>query len=330
MHYILFELFKNSSTSDRFEGTFKYLGIGDNSIIGEIPVEAETDFPLLMSYNNDRTQLYFEMNYKSQLLSGTILFSNDKIWSQSDTQGLKLDVEEDGNRISGIIRDLNNGEITFDINFVNIRDLNRDLRLSFFRRVLQREENSTENTQVLQKLNKLINKKMNNNIVIEFTAQTDLFGLNFSEMTGIITADVNYPNGYPKKLIGYCEGIINKTFRPQTFYSFRPKIQKPLKETGDTLLAQTNNINNIYDTGLSNCDFYLNIIAYCTFRYMLAGFSNNFKFSLKWLYANHYQQFLKNLKNSEFSGAIVIFTEPQQDFDFTNFNQYFENCSNKS
>jgi hypothetical protein len=177
------------------------------------------------------------------------------------------------------------------------------------------------------------NKKCDNNIttIVELGVQTDLLGLNLGEMVGILTSDHSYPNGYPKELIGYCEDInVDDTNVVQTFYSFSPNVSKVLKEKGDTLLAQTNNINKSFDTGLSNCDFYVNILAYCTFRYMLAGLSNDSVFSAKWLCANHYEQFLINLENSEFSDAVVIFTEPQENFDFTNFNRYFKSCNNKS
>jgi len=167
-------------------------------------------------------------------------------------------------------------------------------------------------------------------LTVELFAETDKYGLNLGELGGIVTADESYPNGYPKELVGECDNAQKVTnIGIQTLYSFKPKLNKVLKGSGDTLFAQTNDINSMYITGLTECQFYLNIIAYSTYRYMLAGLSNDGDFSCKWLYANNYKKFLKNLKNSEFSSAVVIFTEPQEFFDFTNFNQYFLNCDHK-
>lgn len=168
---------------------------------------------------------------------------------------------------------------------------------------------------------------------VQLFAQTDNFGLNLGEMAGIVNATKSYPNAYPKELIGVCKDVplpeLTNFGLIQTCYSFKPKLSKVLKGKGDTLLAQTNDINAMYNSGLLDCDFYLNIVAYCTYRYMLAGLSNGSNFSRKWLYANHYEEFLINLENSEFSAAVEIFTKPQPDFNFTNFNRYFVDCVKK-
>jgi hypothetical protein len=170
-----------------------------------------------------------------------------------------------------------------------------------------------------------------NTLSVELFCQTDKYGLNLGELGGIVDDNKSHPNGYPKELIGTCDKFQQVTnLGVQTFYSFRPKLNKVLKGNGNTLFAQTNDINSMFNTGLTDCEFYLNILAYSTYRYMLAGLSNNGDFSCKWLYANNYDKFLRNLKNSEFSAAIVIFTEPQPcGSDFTNFNRYFINCPHK-
>ena len=183
---------------------------------------------------------------------------------------------------------------------------------------------------VNESLKKIFKQENDVNLRVELFAQTDNFGLNLGELGGIVTADESYPNGYPKELVGECDNAQQVTdIGVQTLYSFKPKLNTVLKGNGNTLFAQSNDVNSMYNTGLSDCEFYLNIIAYSTYRYMLAGLSSNGNFSIKWLYANNYEKFLRNLRNSEFSAAVVIFTEPQENFDFTNFNRYFINCDHK-
>jgi hypothetical protein len=281
-----------------------------------------------LSFNEDQSILNFIIYY-TPIIEGNVLFgTNGEISTQSVSKNLTLNVVDNEIRGNFNLLGLRNGPLFF-MSFRDIRDL-RSFQSSTLSVPLQYSvNNGMDNQQSTLNINKLRKLRIDDDIFIELSAQTDIFGLNLGEMAGVITSNKNYPNGYPKKLIGYCQDVLYITAKPQTLYSARPKIQKVLKGEGNTLLEQTNNINCLYDTGLSNCDFYLNIIAYCTFRYMLAGFSNGFKFSLKWLCANHYEQFLINLKNSEFSEAIIIFTEPQEEFDFTNFNRYFKDCPKK-
>lgn len=196
---------------------------------------------------------------------------------------------------------------------------------------------SSDFTNISNGLNNQVNKylKQKNDILdVQFSATTDQYGSNLGEITAVVTADKSYPNGYPKEFFGQCAKIVTvENIGIQTFYSFRPKFYKVLKFEGSTLLAQTNYINSQFDTGLEDCDFYNQILTYCALRYLFAGLSNNSCFSLKWLYSNNYNKFLRNLENSEFSPAVVIFTEPQPQatppVDFTNFNKYFKACDHK-
>lgn len=178
-----------------------------------------------------------------------------------------------------------------------------------------------------ENLNIVFNNKKDINLKVELFCQTDNFVLNLSELGGIVTANKSYPNGYPKKLIGKCKNVTN--IEIQTFYSYKPSLYKILKGEGNTLFAQIKDINSIYNTGLTDCEFYALILAYCSFRYMLAGLSNDGDLSCKWLYSNNYEKFLRRLQRSEFSAALVIFTEPQECFDFTKFNKYFKSCDHK-
>lgn len=178
------------------------------------------------------------------------------------------------------------------------------------------------------------NKKYNKSPDVEVIVQTDLLGLNLGDVACIVNSDRKYPNGYPKKFIGYCDGN-NNCFDSeiiQTFYSDTPNLQKVLKENGNTLFSQIKKINHKYNENVSICDFYESLLFYSSIRYMLAGLSNNSKFSLKWLYANHYQKFLINLKNSEFRKYTILFIKPfpKLGFDFTEYNKYFRNCHDHS
>ena len=186
----------------------------------------------------------------------------------------------------------------------------------------------TTNRTLLNSINK---KLINSNINVFIEVQTDKIGLNLGEMYCRIDSDKLYPNGYPQKYRGVCVGFEqpkNTKIKP-TFYSFRPNIQKVLKLEGNVLYEQTKNINKKYNTGLNDCEFYSSILAYSTLRYIFAGLSNNSIFSTKWLCSNNYIKFLRNLKDSEFSEAIVLFTEPQEEFDFTDFNKYYKKCKCK-
>lgn len=180
---------------------------------------------------------------------------------------------------------------------------------------------------------KSFNRFFNNNIdnlMLNIYVQTDRLGLNLGEMIAIVTSDVEYPNGYPKKLIGNCKDL-DITFSKEnieTFYSKRPNIKKVLICCGDSLLEQTNKINSIYHKRKANCEFFGEILIYCAIRYMLGGLINGSIFSCKWLYANNYKKFIYDLENSEFSEFVTLFTQPQPEYgvDFRDFNKYFKSC----
>ena len=191
---------------------------------------------------------------------------------------------------------------------------------------IQTNPNST-NSSLLNSIN---NKLKDNNLNVFMEFQTDKKGLNLGEMYCQIDSDKKYPNGYPQKYIGTCVGykIPKNTAIKNTFYSFKPNLQKVLKLSGKVLYEQTKNINNKYNTGLNDCQFYYNILSYSTLRYMCGGLSNCSVFSTKWLCSNNYDKFLINLENSEFSEAVSLFTEPQPefDFDFSNYKKYYRKC----
>ena len=187
----------------------------------------------------------------------------------------------------------------------------------------------TNTTNLIQSINK---KLADDNVSVYIETQTDKLGLNLGEMYCSLTSDHFFPNGYPQKYIGTCIGYkaqVNEI--KNTFYSFKPNLRKVLKCHGDTLFEQTKNINNKYNANLTDCQFYYNILAYSTLRYIFAGLSNNSVFSLRWLCSSNYEQFLINLANSEFSAAVPLFTKPQPEygFDFSNYNRYYRSCNCK-
>jgi len=193
---------------------------------------------------------------------------------------------------------------------------------------LEETQSPSSNPTLLKSINKKL-KDNNINVFIEF--QTDKIGLNLGEMYCRIYSDKEYPNSYPKRYIGTCVDyqIPTNSKIISTFYSFKPKLKKVLKLDGNVLYQQTKNINKKYKSGLNDCQFYFNILAYSTLRYIFAGLSNNSKFSIKWLYSNNYELFLYNLQNSEFSAAVPLFTKPQPEFDFSNYNRYYRECKCK-
>lgn len=170
----------------------------------------------------------------------------------------------------------------------------------------------------------------NNDLTIQIFMQSDSWGLNLIEMSCTVTAKKKYPNSYPSKLIGYCKKLQPQTTDLiQTKYSFNPNIRKVLKLEGENLLDQTNNINKKYNNvdiseNLKNCEFYNRIITYSSIRYYLGGLSSNGDFSCKWLCSNNYHKFLRNLENSDFYEAIVIFKDPC--YGYVDFNKYYRKC----
>jgi len=292
-----------------------------SSLTKSISKTENSSIDVKFSLNDTSEILSFDFNYNNQIISGDITHDG---YSKSSNLISVEKTENHETLVTCVTNDSNSIVFQFLIeDFVNLSSI----KWLTLRDPLQSSaptECSIDNSL----LNKLLTQ--NNNLKLKLFAYTDNYGLNLGELGGIVTANKSYPNEYPKELIGKCVKFqSDPDLGIQTFYNFRPKLNKVLKGSGDTLLAQTNDINSIYDTGLTECQFYLNIIAYSTYRYMLAGLSDNGNFSCKWLYANNYKKFLKNLRNSEFSAAIVIFTKPQQCFDFTHFNEYFVNCDHK-
>ena len=194
--------------------------------------------------------------------------------------------------------------------------------------ILLEQDDAKNVDSTLNNINNFLSKSINNTEV-QIYYQTDSLSVNLGEMISKLTSDHSYPNGFPQKLIGYCENLpTTNTMGIDTFYSFRPKLQKVLKLEGENLLDQTNKINEFFnnlDKYKENCIFFKNILAYSTLRYMFAGLSNNSIFSCKWLYSNNYSKFLRNLENSEFAAIVPIFTQPQPElgFDFSDYNKYY-------
>lgn len=317
---------KNSTTT--FTAYLTALGISASGAwidsTSDVIDNPNNDKRFKFTLSNDLTFALYDNGQLS--ISGQIAFINNKIFTSAITADTFISATTltDGSLQVRVISGSLLGSF-FSFLLVNQQIVSR-ISLKIMPQMNMANDNVV--TPAPLKLKKILNKI--DNLEVELFTQTDNFGLNLGEMAGIVNAEKTYPNGYPKDLIGVCKDVSLPEFTNfsliQTCYSFRPKLSKVLKGSGDTLFAQTNSINKLYKTGLSDCDFFLNILAYCTYRYMLAGLSNNSVFSRKWLYANHYQQFLTNLKNSEFAAALPIFTEPQANFDFTNFNRYFKNC----
>ncbi len=163
-------------------------------------------------------------------------------------------------------------------------------------------------------------------LMVTMLFQTDQLGLNLGEFLCIIWAEDEYPNGYPKNLIGKMDGLslpAEVNGMVQTFYSAKPKLSKVLLGRGNTLFAQTNSINKKFDTGLSNGDFFVKVLEYSALKYFFAGLIlGNAKFKTKWLYQKYNNEFLKCLALSEFKKYLPLFVDPQ--FGFVGFDKYFK------
>ena len=298
-----------------------------NSLSSKDELNKTEGTPIDSNFRLNEGILYFSLNYNGNNINGEV-HRNGCAKSGNGSVPLAILVKET-NSITEVIC-ITDTETSIFFRFL-ITDITNLSTIQWIELgdPLQSNAPTTCNT-VNESLRKIFKQENDVNLRVELFAQTDNFGLNLGELGGIVTADQSYPNGYPKELVGECDNAQQVTnIGVQTLYSFRPKLNTVLKGTGNTLFAQTNDVNSMYNTSLSDCEFYLNIIVYSTYRYMLAGLSSNGKFSTKWLYANNYDKFLRNLRNSEFSAATVIFTEPQECFNFTNFNRYFINCAHK-
>lgn len=272
--------------------------------------------------------LSFSLNYKGDNINAEIyLDGGAKQGDESVNLNISVDRSDSKVKVSCIIINLH--PVIFTFLMEDLTNLN-SLKWIEVRDLLQNNLPTTCNV-INENLDRVFKTQTENiNLKVELFCRTDNYFLNLGELGGNVIANKSYPNGYPKELVGKCDNSQKVTnLGIQTLYSFKPKLSKVLKGEGNTLFVQTNSINSMYDTGLTDCEFFLNILAYCSFRYMLGGLSNDGDFSCKWLYANNYKKFLKSLKRSEFSAAAVIFTEPQECFDFTDFNKYFKSCDHK-
>ena len=279
--------------------------------------------PTVVNFILNNNTLFFSLNYNDININGEI---EPDLSSKSDNSSILVEIKDSTIEVTCITNTLN--PIIFSFSIDNISNLNT-IRWAELRDPLQSNIPTVCNT-VNQNLNKVLKNQNNVELKLEIFCVTDKFGLNLGELGGIVNSNDSYPNGYPKELVGECGNVEKITnLAIQTLYSFRPRLNKILKGEGNTLFAQIKDINSIYNTGLTDCEFYALILAYCSFRYMLAGLSNDGDFSCKWLYSNNYEKFLRRLQRSEFSAALVIFTEPQECFDFTKFNKYFKSCDHK-
>ncbi len=159
---------------------------------------------------------------------------------------------------------------------------------------------------------------------IKIIVNTDQLGLNLGESLCIIWSKHEYPNGYPKRLIGKNDGLIlpkEVNGLVQTLYSARPRLRKVLLGKGNTLFAQTNFINKKFDTGLSNSEFFGRILSYSALRYFLSGLIFG-KFKTAWLYKQYYKKFLIDLKGSHFKKYLPLFINPK--FGFVGFEKYYK------
>ena len=306
---------------------FRYIVLFDS---GEKTEEIGTNtekYVLSLKLNEIKSELTFEMIFKNQLYSG-ILYINSINGNVSSYLSESLNISVSTENINSIFSNFDQ-IFTLDFSIKDCRDL-RTFNSAKIQVVLQEQEGKNTN---MSTLNKFLSK-INSNTEIQMYYQTDNLAVNLGEMVTRLTSNHSYPNGFPKKLIGYCKNLpTTNTTAIDTYYSFRPKLQKVLKSEGENLLNQTNKINeqfnNIHIEEVEkNCIFFNNILAYSTLRYMFAGLSNNSVFSCKWLYSNNYNKFRKNLENSEFAAIVPLFTEPQPEFgvDFSDYNKYYRSC----
>jgi len=281
-------------------------------------------FKLVLSFNDELTFEVFVINtenYNDKLIiSGSI--SRDGCSSSTDETCIS--VKEVNARLEIFARRIDPDiKSTFEIlfNMKNIEEINdiTELKLRLKAQKIFTLVSLSVNNNIKNKLNSLKTKQLS----VDVAFQTDAFGLNLGEITALVTADKCYPGGYPTKLLGYCDNInvdLHVDGLIITPYSFRPDLQKVLKEKGSTLLSQTNRINKKYGGELSDCEFYNNICTYSSLKYVFAGLSSGV-FSDKWLYGKNNKKFYKSMKNSDFSDFLKLFIDPQ--YGLIEFNIFF-------
>jgi hypothetical protein len=162
--------------------------------------------------------------------------------------------------------------------------------------------------------------------VVQIAIQTDLWGCDLGEMICNVIGNKIYPGGYPRDLVGKCEGLplppnpnpISGTF--QTIFSAKPDLSIVLKLSGKTLLEQITLINQKYHADPSDCNFFGKILIYSTLKYFFSGLLYGI-FDVKWLLRKYNRKFLSLMANSEFSCFLILFTDPQ--FGLVGLDKYF-------
>jgi hypothetical protein len=268
------------------------------------------------------------MKFGNELLQGVVNINEEGKMLSYHSENLLIGYDKVPDQvISGHTKDKN---FSFDFMMTDFRKFSTLKQASILTTIQIEESEQSSTNSVMNKVNNLLKQTIDT--TIEMYYQTDNYCINLGEMITKIKSDHSYPNGINNKLIGYCKGLPGINMNTiDTDYSFKPNLSKVLQLEGENLLDQTIKINNKFNNVSSkdykeNCIFFKNILAYCTLRYMFAGLSNESVFSTKWLYSNNYNKFLRNLENSKFSAAVSLFTEPQKEFDFTDYNKYFKAC----
>jgi len=112
--------------------------------------------------------------------------------------------------------------------------------------------------------------------------------------------------------------IMNK--KVVTYEKSCPKIVSVLKGKGNTGYQKLEDIFSSNDITLTLVQFGLNIMLYSMLRYILSKLLYN-QFNINFLLRKYYNQFLKDLKKSEYRDFLIFFVDPNS--EYYGYEKYF-------
>ena len=160
---------------------------------------------------------------------------------------------------------------------------------------------------------------------VNMSFNLDSFGSDLDEILCWVTGnnvyymrDYAYPNNYAGATIG--ASVLETKTEAVSIFSFRPKFQKAMKGEGKYLIERAKTIWAMYKVPLEFSLFYKRLCQFMTDRYFLAGLSSQTlecdgSFTTSWLLQNRTEEFMRNLKCSDFAPYMYLFTDTYLGYD---------------
>lgn len=168
--------------------------------------------------------------------------------------------------------------------------------------------------------------------IIDILGQTTVNGDYLSDFTFIIQDKVKYYDKCPLKLYkhrGYIEHIVKTCeLKTTTFFKTCIPLQDVINGKGKTLSDKVKYVYYKYqpETGLSENDFYGQIILYGMLKYIWSRILYG-NFDINYLLRKNNKQFFKDLSHSRFWGFIEFFLNPAN--NIVGYDKYFKYCIDK-